>query len=284
MISSLNRLPNGNIEITITIPWKKIKETYEKVLENLAKKVEIKGFRKGKAPKKLVEEKLDKNTLYEEVLKILIPQVYNQAIKQQKIKPIITPQIKIITAQPQKDWQIQIITCELPTVKLGGYKEKVRQALGEKQIWVPGKSQKEKPQTEEEKLGKIFKALLESCQVQIPEILLQEETNRLLSQLVDQATKLGLTIEEYLRSQQKTPDQLRNEYRQQAEETLKLELILSAIAEKQKIEVAETEVEKMINTVTDEEERKKLQTPEKKLYIRQILRKRQVIDFLFSLG
>jgi FKBP-type peptidyl-prolyl cis-trans isomerase (trigger factor) len=283
MISTLNRLPNGNIELTITIPWKRVKSGYEKVLEKFVKQTEIKGFRKGKAPKKLVEEKVGKETLYEETLKDLIPQVYLEAIQEYKLQPVVNPQLKLTSASWGKDWQIVATTCEIPEVKLGDYKGEIKKALAVEKIWVPGKDKKEKKPTTEDKLGKIFKTLLETCQIRVPEILIEDEVNRMLSRLIDQTARLGLTVEEYLTSQKKTAEELRKEYHQQAEETLKLEFILSAIADEQKIQVSDEEVEKMIQALPDEETKKEFQNPEQKLYLRHLLRKRQVIDSLSSL-
>jgi len=283
MISTLNRLPNGNIELTIAIPWKKVKDAYEKVLEKFVRQTEIKGFRKGKAPKKLVEEKIGKETLYEEILKELVPQVYLEAIQEHKLQPAINPQLKLVSAVWGKDWQIKATTCEIPKVKLGDYKGEIRKSLAAEKIWVPGKDKKEKKPTTEDKLEKIFKTLLKTCQFQVPEILIEDEVNRMLSRLIDQTSRLGLTIEEYLASQKKTAEELKREYRQQAQETLKLEFILSAIADEQKIKVSDEEVEKMVQALPTEESKKEFQKPEQKAYLRHLLRKRHVIDSLSSL-
>lgn len=285
MISALNRLPNGTIEITITIPWNKIKNSYDEVLGGFLKKVTIKGFRKGKAPKKLVEEGTNKLKIYEEVLKKLVPQVYLEAVKEHHLKPIMSPQMRVLGTPEGKDWQIQTITCELPEISLGDYKTEVKKALAVDKIWVPGKAKKEKETkiSQEEKMAKTFKILLETSRVQIPEILVQDEVNRMLSRLIDQTGKLGLTIEQYLVSVGKTIEKLKEEYRKQAEELLKLEFVLSAIADDLKIQISEAEVDKMIQATPDEQLRKNLNTPEQKSYIRQLLRKRQVIDNLSSL-
>ena len=283
MISTLNRLPNGNIELTITIPWKRVKSVYEKVLEKFIKQTEIKGFRKGKAPKKLVEEKVGKETLYEETLNELIPQVYLEAVQEHKLQPVVSPQLKLTSADWGKDWQILATTCEIPEVKLGDYKGEIKKASAVEKIWVPGKDKKEKKVPSEDKLGKIFKTLLETCQIKIPELLIEGEVKRMLSRLIDQTAKLGLTIEEYLSSQKKTAEELKEEYRREAEQTLKLELILSAIADEEKIQVSDEEVEKMIQALPNEETKKEFQKPEQKLYLRHLLRKRQVIDSLSSL-
>jgi len=54
MISALNRQDDGTLELTITIPQKQVQETYKRVLAQIATTAEIKGFRKGKAPVKMV--------------------------------------------------------------------------------------------------------------------------------------------------------------------------------------------------------------------------------------
>jgi FKBP-type peptidyl-prolyl cis-trans isomerase (trigger factor) len=286
MISALNKLPDGTVELTITIPWKRVSESYQKTLTELAKKAEIKGFRKGKAPQKIVEERLGKSAIYERVLKTLVTQVYLEAIKEQKVKPIINPQIKVISIAEGKDWQIQATTCELPKVILGDYRGEVKKASAAEKIWVPGKDEK-KPKgdqvTQDQHLQKIFAALLKSVKVKIPNILIQEEVNRMLSRLIDQTGRLGLTIEQYLASVSKTNEQLRTEYQTQAEESIRLELILSQIAEKEKIAIKDDEVEKMIKAAPDEETKKAMATATQKAYIKQLLRKRRVIDNLTKL-
>lgn len=285
MISTLNKLPDGTIQLKITIPWRRVEESYQKTLASLAKEVEIKGFRKGRAPKKLVEEKLGKSAIYKEVLKTLIPNVYIEAIKEQEVKPIVNPQIKVISLEEGKDWQIQATICELPKVNLGDYKEEIKKALAGEKIWLPetAKARRKTENTEGKRLGKIFKALLETAKIQIPEILIQEETNRMLSRLIDQTNRLGITVDQYLTSIGKTSKQLRAEYRAQAEKSLKLELILSNIAEEQKVEIKDEEIEKMIKAAPDEKTRKAMDTPAQRAYIRQLLRKRAVIDNLMKL-
>jgi len=284
MISALNKQPDGTIELTISIPWKRVEESYQKALNKIAQGVTVKGFRKGKAPLKMVEEKTDKSTIYQEALKTLVPEAYLEAVREQKITPILNPQIKVVSLEEGKDWQIIATTCELPAIKLEGYESAIRKALAAEKIWVPGKDEeKATPEQENKKLEKIFKTLLGTIAVTLPTILIEEEVNRMLSRLIDQTSKLGLTIEQYLSSIGKTNEQLRQEYQKQAEETLKLELILSAIADEEKISIPDTAVDKMIEATPDEAMRKSLQTPTQRAYIRQLLRKKKMIDNLMKL-
>ncbi len=284
MISALNKLQDGTLELTITIPWAKVKENYQKVLEKMASETTIKGFRKGKAPLKLVEEKIGKQNLYEETLKQLLPEIYLEAVKEHQLKPVVNPQISVNSLEEGKDWQIKTLTCELPPVELGDYQDYVKKALASEKIWVPGKDEKKtSPEDENQKLDKIFKSLLENARVDLPKLLLDDEVNRMLSRLIDQTARLGLTVEQYLASTGKTTEQIKDEYRQEAEQTLKLELILSSIADKEKIKISDEEVEKMIQAIPEEENRQSFENPEQKAYIRQLLRKRQVIDNLTKL-
>lgn len=286
MISALNRLSDGTIELTITIPWKKVAEEYQKSLAKLGVDITIKGFRKGKAPIKKVEENLGKSAIYEEILKTLISVVYIEALKEHNLKPIINPQITVVSLQENKDWQIKATTCELPKIDLGDYREAIRKILASEKIWTPAKDKTKPPldqKDESVRLEKIFQSLLTTTKVQIPEILIQDEINRMLSRLIDQTGRLGLTVEQYLASIGKTSDQIRTEYHQQAQDSLKLELILAAIADEQKIETSEEEVQKLIQAVPDEETKKSLDNQAQKAYIRQLLRKRKVIDNLSKL-
>lgn len=283
MISALNRLEDGTLELTITIPWKMVTETYQESLKNLAEKATIKGFRKGKAPLKIVEEKLGKQEIYEEVLKDILPKVYLAAIKEHNLRPVVNPKITVISLEDKKDWQVKATTCELPKIELGDYKEAVKKTLSSEKIWVPGKDKEPAKEDENQRLEKIFQTLLENIKIKLPAILLEEEVNRMLSRLIDQTARLGLTVEQYLSSAGKTTETIKKEYQGQAEQTLKLELILSEIANQEKVEVKEEEINKMIEAIPDQELKKSFDNQEQRAYVKQLLRKRQVIDNLSKL-
>ncbi|MCJ7827640.1 trigger factor family protein [Patescibacteria group bacterium] len=73
--SKFETLKNGNIEIGITIPWEMVKVAYQKALKKMVGEATLKGFRKGKAPQKLVEEHLGKQKIYQEMVPDLFTQV-----------------------------------------------------------------------------------------------------------------------------------------------------------------------------------------------------------------
>ncbi|TSC53539.1 MAG: trigger factor [Microgenomates group bacterium LiPW_16] len=279
MTVAVNRLVNGTIELTITIPWNDIKTTYEQVVEEFVKEVELPGFRKGKAPRKLVEEKLDKSKVYEEVLKQVVPKNYAEAIKQENLTPIVSPRIEVISFKENEVCQFRAQTCEKPQVSLGNYQETISKLKREKQtkIWVPGKDVKEEKPAE---LGleEIIKVLLETSQVNLPTLLVEDEVNRMLARLIDQTQKLGLTVEQYLLAQGKTIEGLKAEYKDQAARNLALEFILEAIADNEKIQVSDEEIEKVIKSAKDTKEQEALRA--QKYYLATILRRQKTLDRL----
>lgn len=281
MTVAVNRLANGTIELTITIPWSDVKTTYDKVVEEFGREAELPGFRKGKAPRKLIEEKLDKTKVYEEVLKQIIPKAYADAIKQENIIPIVSPRVEVIAAQEDKDWQFKALTCEKPEIKLGNYQEAIAKLKKEKhaKIWVPGKEEKEE-KSKELTLDEILKVLLEANQIQVPTLLVEDEVNRMLSRLIDQTQKLGLTVEQYLVSQGKTTDGLRAEYKDQATRNLALEFILETIADQEKIQVNNEEIEKVIKSAKDTKEQEVLRA--QKYYLATILRRQKTLEHVKS--
>src|SRR3990167_9802698 len=97
--SKITRLPKQTVELEISIPWTEIKSTYEDIIKSVSQTAELKGFRKGKAPKSLVEEQTDKKKVYEEVIKKIIPKAYTEAISFHKLIPVMSPRIEILKAK-----------------------------------------------------------------------------------------------------------------------------------------------------------------------------------------
>jgi len=284
MGTSIERPSNGNILLTVTIPWEDVSKAYEEALAKVALETEIPGFRKGKAPKEKVEQALDKNKLYEEVLKKLIPLVFSKAVSEFELKPIISPRITLKKAKEKEPWILEVITCEKPRVTLGDYKKPILELKKTKQakIWVPGQDKKE-PSEEEKKptLDELLDVVFQNVKTQLPPILLEQEVTKSLSNLIDQTRKLGLTVEQYLTSTGKTSEGLRLEYEKEAQRTLTLEFALMEIAEQEGITVEEKDINDIVDGAKTPEEKKALQN--ERYYLASILRRQKTIQYLASL-
>lgn len=251
---------------------------YQTVLTETASSVEIAGFRKGKAPKQIVEDSVDKTKVYEETIKRLIPKAYSDAITEAKLQPIMMPEVELKEAQEGKDWTVEAKTCERPKIELLDYKKAIAdlKARTAPTIVVPGKEDdaKKKGPTVDE----VLDAILVSVKATIPAILVEHEVTHQLSQLVDQTKKLGLTVDQYLSSTGKTVDSLREDYKKQAERNLTLEFALEAIADAEQVKVADEEIQSIITNAKSDEEKKALES--QKYYLASLIRRQKTVDLL----
>ncbi|HZQ29567.1 MAG TPA: trigger factor [Patescibacteria group bacterium] len=275
MISALQKLEDGTISLTVTIPASRIEETRKEVLKETAQKAEVPGFRKGKAPENLVEEKADEEKIKEEILRKLLPQTYLEAIQENKLNPIVSPQIHVQKLDKDSEWQYTALTCEAPVVDLGNYKEEIKKLTAKSKIIVPGKEPT--PIAFEE----ITKVILENVKVNVPKIIIEREVDRLLSQTLDEVKRLGMTLDQYLASTGRSVEALRAEYETRSTNDIKLEFALQKIADEEKINVTDKEIEESIKSAKTVEERKNLEA--NRYLLATIIRQRKTLDFIKSL-
>lgn len=277
----VNKLENSVVEINVTVEWDEVKKVYEELLSELVQNAEVKGFRKGKAPRDLVEKNLNKQSFYEEVLKKLVTDTYSKAVTQENLKPIIYPKVEVVSAEENKPWQYKATTSEFPEITLVDYKEELGKESASKKIWVPGKEEQPKEEDKNEKLNRNLEYIISKSKFGISDLLIEDEVNKLLSELLEEIKKLGLTLEQYLLSTGKKADALREEYRDRALRTLKLEFLLSLVAEKEKITVSEEEIQKALDEIKDEKTKEVLSNS--RYQLASLLRRQKTLDFIAQL-
>jgi trigger factor len=281
-----NLLPKNTVELIIDIPKQEIKSAYQKAFLSLQKELTLPGFRKGSVPKELVEKNIKKEKVYEKLIADLIPRIYEEIIKKENLTPLSLPKIELLKAKEEEDWQIKIILAQKPTVNLKNLKQIVQKVKAEQKkedIWVPGKTQKEKENQEvknQKLLNLILNALLKEISCEISDLLIEEELNHRLASLLDDIKKIGLTVDAYIKSKNLTVEQLKEQYRKEIEETYKLEFILLAIADKENITVEKQDLEKIFVNLSPEERKK---AEENSYFYASILRKQKTLDFLINL-
>ena len=239
------------------------------------------GFRKGKAPKDLVEKQINKTKVYEEVVKDIVPKAYSKAISENKLVPVTAPKIEVLKAKEGEEWVLKATIALRPKVNLKNYKEKIKEfKKGKVKIWTPGQKE-EKKEEAKPSIDELINIILAEIEIELPDLLVTEEANRLLSNLVDQTQKLGLTVEQYLMSKGKTSEQLRAEYATQASKNITVEFALSEIADKENITVAPKDLDDLIAKVQNPQERENLKKDS--YYLAHLLRQQKTLDFLNSL-
>jgi len=286
--SVIARESDGNIQITFTLPFAIVKSAEDETIKELAKDIEIPGFRKGMAPIDKAAEKISQSQLIDHALAHILPKALSEAVTENKLKIAVYPKFELISAEEGKDWQVRGITCELPEVTLGDYKKAVTGTSRASGLWTPdkGKPEEKKEPTREEKEQTVIKALLENVKVTIPKILIEEEADSRLSSLLARLEKLGLALESYLASIGKKPEDLRADYANQAREAISLDLILSKIADTEGIKIDQKEIDAAIATsqATSNKNEAPEDTESRRRLVESILKRRSALDFLIKLS
>ncbi len=104
--------------LTVEMEPDEVEESLERSYYRLAEKTNIPGFRKGKAPRAILERYIGKEGLLEDALNSLLPEAYEKAIKEQKIEAFAQPHIEIAQTDPVV---FKVAVPLTPTIKLGDY-------------------------------------------------------------------------------------------------------------------------------------------------------------------
>jgi FKBP-type peptidyl-prolyl cis-trans isomerase (trigger factor) len=287
--SVIAKSKDGTVQITFNIDKITVKKELESTAKKLAETLDIKGFRKGKAPLDKVMDTVDRNQLIQTTLNRIVPPMLDKAFVAHKLKPVMFPKIELLKAAEDSDWELRATTAEFPDIDLGDYKKLIRDEAKGSSIWTPEKAKekeaadKDEKQTQAEKEQEIMKILLTHIKFEVPKVLVEEEVNARLSKLLDQIDKLGLNLDGYLKSVGKDADTLRKEYEVQSKETLRLELILNKIAESEKITVSDPDLEPYIKQLEQSKEVTKENKAQQLTYIRTTIRKRKKLEMLLGL-
>lgn len=122
MRAALERLEKNQVSLQIEVEEDRVAEALSKAYRNVVKKVSIPGFRKGKVPRPILEARLGKQVLYEEALDILLPEAYEQALKEHDLEPVNQPQVDVDQMEEGKPLLFKVTVEVTPEVKLGTYK------------------------------------------------------------------------------------------------------------------------------------------------------------------
>lgn len=276
------RKEDGTLEITIIVPWTEAKKAQEEIENDLIKHVKIAGFRPGAAPKNVLKAKLNPELVKEEVLKKVVGKAYNDALTKHDLKPLITPHVHIEVFTEGTDIVFTAETCEEPVIELGKYKEEIKKVTAKSKILKPGDpstgSGQEKPG---DSIDEILDVALKTAKITVPHVLTENESGRLLTQLLEELKKLGLTLDQYLNSRNITAEQLKSEYNLKAENDLKLEFFLRKVADEEKITVEKEDIERALATIENPKEREEIM--KNPYLVASIIRQQKTVTFLSEL-
>lgn len=295
-----NPMIADNDSIELSIKWPEVDKAYKNILAQAAKGVKIDGFRKGKVPAGIAENKLDPEQLISKTLEKLVPPILQAefAKLKDKFQPVSRPEVSPIKTNKGEDWQVKVNFAQKPKVNLSKYQTIVKQAkklaleeikkiedLGSKDKKIKKEVKKlTKDQIDDITLRIIFRELIKEIKPAIQEILVREETNYKLQDLAQQLHQIKMNIEDYLERRKIKFEEFAAQIQVEALTTLQLEFTINAISEAEKITVSDQEIKAEIAKIKDENMKKAYQSNEYyQIKLKQNLIRKKTIAHLLSI-
>lgn len=150
----IKKFPKSQIEIKTSIPWESWKVYINKAVENLGKDLKIPGFRPGKAPRNMMEQKVGNKAILEEAAGMAIKKNYADILEKEKLDTIGPPKAEILKIAEGNELEYKIISSVMPEVVLKKWQDEVKKINKE--------FGKDKIKTEEEEIKKELEHLANS--------------------------------------------------------------------------------------------------------------------------
>ena len=122
MSYTVENLEKSMAKITITVDADAFEEAMVKSYNKNKKNISIQGFRKGKAPRKMVEKLYGPEVFYEDAANFAIPDAYEEAAKESGLEIVSRPEIDVVEIEKGKDFVFTATVAVKPEVTLGDYK------------------------------------------------------------------------------------------------------------------------------------------------------------------
>lgn len=115
-----DKTENCQAFLTVEMEPDEIAESMEASYQRLRKKVNIPGFRKGKAPRDMVVRHMGEENMLEDAIKHMVPEAYEKALKEQEIEPYAQPDIEVTQTDPLI---FTVVVPLPPKIELGDYQQ-----------------------------------------------------------------------------------------------------------------------------------------------------------------
>ncbi|MDD4123240.1 MAG: trigger factor [Candidatus Pacebacteria bacterium] len=128
-----NKLTDYSLEIIFSFNEDDINKNIDKASKQISKEIKVDGFREGKAPTNIIEQKVGKEMIFEEAAKITFQESYVDYILKNDIEIVSSPEVSIQKLVPNKEAEFKAIVSIVPELTLPDYKTIGKKTAKEKQ-------------------------------------------------------------------------------------------------------------------------------------------------------
>ena len=122
MSHTYEKVSGNKAKLSFVISADQFAEALQQAFLKLRKRINVPGFRRGKAPRKIIETLYGESVFYDDAFEIVFPDAYREAIKEYDLHPVDQPQIDLDEIGPGKDLKFHLEVFVRPDVTLGEYK------------------------------------------------------------------------------------------------------------------------------------------------------------------
>jgi len=119
---SVEKLPSSEAVLDVELSWEEMEKASDKAYRKLVKQVDIQGFRRGKAPRSLLERRIGKEAIYQEGLDDLITETYRDAVREHSLTPIAQPKLDAPVFEMGQSYHFSLTVPIVVPAVLGDYK------------------------------------------------------------------------------------------------------------------------------------------------------------------
>ena len=95
MKSTVEHLSPTRVKLAVEVPFDELKPNFDRAYREIAKQVRIPGFRPGKAPKQILDQRVGRDVVVQEVIREVVPAKYGEAVTEAEVQPLGQPDIEV---------------------------------------------------------------------------------------------------------------------------------------------------------------------------------------------
>jgi len=121
-VKNVEKVEKSQVALTIEVGAAEFEAAIEKAYQKMRKKINVQGFRPGKAPRKMIEKMYGAEVFFEEAINNAFPEAYDAAIKEQELKVVGYPEVEMVGECTKEGFTFKAVVPVYPEVTLGEYK------------------------------------------------------------------------------------------------------------------------------------------------------------------
>ena len=122
MTTTYEKLSSNKVKLNFTVEPEKFEEGIKKAYQKVVKKINIPGFRRGKAPMKVIEAHYGESVFYEDAFDAIFPEIYQAALTEHNVDVVDRPELDVEQIGRGKELKFSVEVFVRPDVTLGAYK------------------------------------------------------------------------------------------------------------------------------------------------------------------